>query len=147
MPSAVEDRRGSRRQKAKGQRQEIAATTEDRRAGRPGRSTDVHSMHRVLSGRPAGRPKCCLQEPNSRVFWVDRWVNRKRSVDLPVDRQSGLGEKLLLCRLEVFKPNDVSRVWCWEKELAASSLAFKETKSYYNYLPKYKTFPLITPRM
>ena len=55
--SAVEDRHGSRRRKAKGQRQEIAAEAEDRRVGRPARSTDVHSMHRILGGRPTGRPK------------------------------------------------------------------------------------------
>ena len=55
--SAVEDRHGSRRRKAKGQRQEIAAAAEDRRVGRPARSTDVHSMHRILGGRPTGRPK------------------------------------------------------------------------------------------
>jgi len=111
--SCRDDRQGSRRRKAKGQRQEIAAAAEDRRVGRPSRSTDVHSMHRVLGGRPAGRPKdpdC--KEPNSLLVWVDRRVDRKRrSVDRAGRPTVGFGRKSAAPQIWVFKPNDVfSRV-------------------------------------
>ena len=74
-------------------RQEIAAAAEVSRVGRPGRSTDVHNVHRALGGRPARSTAmpdcrnltlgfsgstgpvdrmCCLQRTHSRVSWVDR---------------------------------------------------------------------------
>ena len=65
---------------------------------------DRRAQHAQSSGRSTDRStgELCLQEPNSRVFWVDRWVDRKRRRGCrstgPVDRQSGLGGKLLLRR-------------------------------------------------
>ena len=82
-----------------GQQHKIAAAAESGRVGRPVRSTDMHNMHRALGpvDRP-GRPKDpdCKQL-NSRLNSVGRLGRPEgRSVDPPVDRQSGLGEILLL---------------------------------------------------
>ena len=91
-----------------GQQQKIAAAAESGRVGRPDRSTDMHNMHKALGGRPAGQPKdpdC--KEPNSRLNSVGRPGRpEERSVDPPVDRQSGLGQNLLFRKLRnsrVFK--------------------------------------------
>ena len=46
MPGAVEDCQGVYDERQRDSGQEIAAAAEDRRVGRPARSTDVHSMHR-----------------------------------------------------------------------------------------------------
>ena len=68
--SAVEDRHGSRRRKAKGQRQEIAAAAEVRRVGPVGRRAQHAQDFRRSTDRST--EKLCLQEPNSLLFWVDR---------------------------------------------------------------------------
>ena len=53
MPSAVEDCQGVYDGRRRNSRQEKEAATEMTEVGRPARSTDVHSMHRCWSGRPA----------------------------------------------------------------------------------------------
>ena len=82
--------------------------------------------------RSTEKPDC--KQPNSRVFWVDRWVDRKRrSVDRAVDRQTGLGVNLLLRRFGYLRLFLVSKVCkqsqrLWEKK-GYISLAFKEVAS------------------
>ena len=71
------DRQGSRRRKGERKQQQklAAAGWPVDRAGRSpavagarstGRSTDVHNMHKGMSGRPAGRPQEELGRPPGR---------------------------------------------------------------------------------
>ena len=83
MPGAVEDCQGVDDERQRDSGQEIAAAAEDRR------SVDRRAQRaQELGGRPVGRPQHSVcRNPNSRVFWVDRPVDRSG----PVCRNPTLG--------------------------------------------------------
>ena len=92
--------------------------------GRPGRSIDVHNVHKLELGRLPGRPTESTQLSVGHP--VDRW---KGSVDRPVDRQSGAGNILLIQKSVYLKAILVSRVLYLVDLEGWSSLAFKEAAS------------------
>ena len=91
MPSAVEDCQVPSKiakevddERQKRQWQEIAAAAEIRRVGRPGRSTDVHNMHRGWSGRPARSTAMPdWQTPSLGFYGSTDPVDRKTLTDKP----------------------------------------------------------------
>ena len=81
-------------ERQKGQQQEIAAAAE-KQAGRSTGPVDRHAQHAQgpeAVDRPVDRSSLTGSAQLSVVFGRPRW----RSVDQPVDRQSGLDENLLL---------------------------------------------------
>ena len=148
----------SLRRKAKGQRAGNSSSSRRQEIGRPGPVDRRAQRAQELGGRPASRPQPSVcRNPNSRVLWVDRPVDRSGPVcrnptlgfsgsTVPVDRKrkqvvgrpagrptDGFGRKSAAPQIWVFKAVLVSRICKQSQRLREKkgciSLAFKEVAS------------------